>query len=556
VVASVTDALLHDHATSSAPTQAAPSVALHTDELSAQLAAALVRIGKLENDCAEYKKLVALLQEANERLQRGLTGHKAERFAPGDSQMSLAILQLALQASGAETTQTTSPEAETQTVAEHERRKPVRKPLPEHLPRVPIEIIPEHVKREGLDAFERIGADTREVIERRPASAVVVQLIYPKFVRKDRARNEATEVLVAPPVEMPIERGLAGPTLLADTIVRRWADHQPLSRQEGILAREGLDLAKSTICGWHETLSELAGPLVAAMFVDALSCPYLCVDATGVLVQAPERCKVGHFWVMVAPEKHVLYRFSARHDAKAVDALLAGYSGYLVADAHAVYDHLYRDGAVIEVACWSHCRRYWFKALESDPDRAKLGLSLVGELFRIERAIADAPRKKREAIRSARSKPVVQKFFRWCESQRDDVLDESPVATAIGYALNQRGALSRFLDDGRLPLHNNLSELNLRRQVLGRRNWLFLGSEDGATANTTFVTLLASCRLHDLEPLGYIRDLLCLLPSWPRHRVLDLAPAYWQQTLEQPETQQKLDANVFRRVTLGLPPLA
>jgi hypothetical protein len=136
---------------------------LHTDELSAQLAAALARIGKLENDCAEYKKLVALLQEANERLQRGLTGHEAERFAPGDSQMSLAILQLALQASGAETTQTTSPEAETQTVAEHERRKPVRKPLPEHLPPLPALLVPGTGIRPG-------PGQTRPVARRRALS--------------------------------------------------------------------------------------------------------------------------------------------------------------------------------------------------------------------------------------------------------------------------------------------------------------------------------------------------------------------------------------------------
>jgi hypothetical protein len=133
------------------------------------------------------------------------------------------------------------------------------------------------------------------------------------------------------------------------------------------------------------------------------------------------------------------------------------------------------------------------------------------------------------------------------------VLDESPMAKAIGYALNQRAALQRFLSDGRLPLHNNASELNLRRQVVGRRNWLFVGSEDGAKANTTFVSLIASCRLHDLEPFGYLRDLFCLLPSWPRSRVLELAPAYWRRTLEQGEAQQKLDANVFRRVSLGLP---
>ena len=520
----------------------------------AQLAELRERLTQVERSCAQYEKLVALLQEANERLKRGLMGHTAERFTPGDAQLSLAILQLAL-GGDAGSTDTPAAEAETQTVGEHERRKPVRKPIPEHVPRVPIEMIPEEVKREGLDAFEVIGTETREVLERRPASAVVVQLIYPKFVRKDRERDAATDVLVAPVVELPIERGLAGPTLLAETIVRRWADHQPLSRQEGILVREGLALSKSTLCGWHETLAELATPLVEAMFIDARSSPYLCVDATGVLVQAPERCKVGHFWVLVAPGKHVLYRYSARHNSAAVDALLAGYSGYLVADAHAVYDHLFRDGQVTEVACWSHCRRYWFTALESDPDRAEQALTIVGELFRIERTIADAPRKKRESIRQVRSRPLVERFFEWCESQRDEVLDQSPAATAIGYALNQRLALCRFLDDGRLPLHNNISELNLRRQVLGRRNWLFLGSEDGALANTTFVSLLASCRLHDIEPLGYLRDLFCLLPSWPRHRVLDLAPAYWQQTLEQVETQHKLDTNVFRRVTLGLPPL-
>jgi transposase len=133
------------------------------------------------------------------------------------------------------------------------------------------------------------------------------------------------------------------------------------------------------------------------------------------------------------------------------------------------------------------------------------------------------------------------------------VLDESPLATAIGYARNQRIALRRFLDDGRLPLTNNISELNLRRQVLGRRNWLFVGSDDGALVNTVFVSLLASARLHDIEPLAYLRDLLCLIPSWPRHRLLELAPAYWKQTLEQRETQQKLVANVFRRVLLSPP---
>ena len=138
-------------------------------------------------------------------------------------------------------------------------------------------------------------------------------------------------------------------------------------------------------------------------------------------------------------------------------------------------------------------------------------------------------------------------------SEAERVLDESPLSTAVGYARNQRVALHRFLDDGRLPLSNNISELHLRREVLGRKNWLFVGSDDAALVNTVFVSLLASARMHRLDPQVYLRDLFCLLPSWPKHRLLELAPVYWQKTLEQPETQQRLDSNVFRRVLLSPP---
>jgi transposase len=289
------------------------------------------------------------------------------------------------------------------------------------------------------------------------------------------------------------------------------------------------------------------------MFAEAMREPLLCTDATGVLVLAKERCRTGHFWVLVAPDKHILYRYSKRHDGKAVDELLPGYSGYLVADAHSVYDHLYKTGAVVEVGCWAHARRYFHKALPSDPDRAKVALAHIGALFALERTMLSTPARKRQEIRQARAALVADAFFKWCDQEASRVLDESPIAQAIGYARNQREALRRFLEDGRLPLHNNVSELNLRRQVVGRRNWLFVGSDDGAVVNTVFVSLLASCRLHHIEPLGYMRDLLCLLPRWPRHRILELAPAYWSKALEQRETQQALDANVFRRVVLGLP---
>ena len=249
----------------------------------------------------------------------------------------------------------------------------------------------------------------------------------------------------------------------------------------------------------------------------------------------------------------MLFRYTRRHDSAAVDGLLPGYAGYLVADAHAVYDHLYRKGDIIEVGCWAHARRYFFKALESDPERAKTALAWIAALFALERSMISTPAKKKREIRQARAAPIAEAFFTWCHTEAERVLDQSPIAQAIGYARNQQVALRRFLDDGRLPLHNNISELNLRREVIGRKNWLFVGSDDGAEVNAIFVSILASCSLHKLEPLAYLRDLLCLMPRWPADRLLELAPANWRKTLEQRDTQQTLETNVLRRVVLGLP---
>jgi transposase len=517
-----------------------------------RLAALEAQIVALVQERDEYRKLVLHLREENERLRRGLLGQKAERLPKNDAQLSLLMLGLALGGEANPSTEaSTPPTPATQVVAEHTRAKPVRRPLPDDLPRVQIEIIPPEVERDP-DAFELIGADKRAVLERRPSSTIVVEISYKKFVRKDRDRDGPTEIWAPDVVDLPIPRGVAGPSLLADTIVRRWQDHQPLNRLEGIYGREGLPIPKSTICTWHEELAELVQPLIEAMRTDALAQPYLCVDATGVLVLAKERCRTGHFWVAVAPERHVLFRYTKRHDSNAVDSVLPGYSGYLVADAHAVYDHLYRNGAVIEVGCWAHARRYFFKALESDPDRAKTALAWIAALFAVERSMVSTPTKRRREIRQARATPIADAFFAWCAQEAASVLDESPISQAIGYARNQQVALRRFLDDGRLPLHNNISELNLRREVVGRKNWLFVGSDDGGEVNAAFVSLLASCSLHKIEPLGYLRDLFCLLPRWPLHRVLELAPANWSKTLEQSHAQETLDANVVRRVVLGL----
>lgn len=357
-------------------------------------------------------------------------------------------------------------------------------------------------------------------------------------------------MLVAPTPELPIERGTAGPGLLADTIVKRWQDALPLNRQESIYRRDGIELNRSTLATWHGQLADLVRPLVAAMHHEALAQPYVCVVATGVLVRHPQRCKRGHFWMLVAPGRHVLYQFSLQHDGAAVDRLLADYRGVIVADAHNVYDHLFGAGKATEAGCWSHPRQYVLEAMAVDPERVREALAYMQALFMIERSIDRAPPAERARVRREKSQPIVERFFRWCAEQREHALEGSPLHDAVRYATNQQTALVRFLADPRLPIHNNISELHLRRQAVGRKNWLFVGSEEGGHVNTDFVSLLASCAMLRIEPWAYLRELLCLLPGWSHRQLLDLAPANWAATVARPEVRAALDANIYRRVTL------
>jgi hypothetical protein len=252
--------------------------------------------------------------------------------------------------------------------------------------------------------------------------------------------------------------------------------------------------------------------------------------------------------VLVVPQRHVIFAFSQAHDSAAVDSLLQGYDGYIVADAHTVYDHLYGDDGATEVGCWGHARAYFFKTLSSEPEIAREFLGNLRVMFLLERKFADKPRKQREKMRSSKVKVLVDRHFELCRKHEATALDGTPLAAAIRYCLNQEQALRRFLEDGRLPATNNISERKLRRQAVGRKNWLFLGSEDGAEVNTTFTTLIASCQLHDIEPEAYLREVMCLLPDWPNSRVLELAPCNWKQTRQKSETQQLLASNLWLTV--------
>jgi transposase len=347
--------------------------------------------------------------------------------------------------------QSATPSDSTQTnVVSHKRAKPTgRKRLPEELPQLNIEVTPPDVQRKGLDAFTRIGEEVTTTIERRPAAVVVVRTVRPKYVPKDEATADAPKVLQAPAPQLPIPRLKAGPGMLADSIVKRWDDHLPLHRMERIYGREGLPIARSTICGWHFAVAELVKRVVDAMWFDALSGSLLCMDATGVLVQAPEKCRKAHFFVVVAPGKHVLFGYTPKHDSDAVKKLVKDFKGHLVLDAHAVYDFLFKDGDVIECGCWAHARRYWFKTLDSDAPRARHALSLIGKLFELEREYSTSPPEVKLRQRQQFAKPIVDAFFAWCDVEALKVLDETPASKAVNYARNQREALCRFLTDGR-----------------------------------------------------------------------------------------------------------
>ena len=513
---------------------------------------------KLEEERDRYRELYQQLLEKARKLELGILGQKAERLPASDAQLSLQLLAGLLGERDATAVEDGDADSDDSDATEEPepkkpRRKPTgRKPIPEHLPVVEIELIPDDVMAKGLEHFDRVGEEVISTIERRPSAFVNCRVVRPKFLPKDRDRLAPADFSIAEPIALPIERGLAGPGLLAETVVRRHADHLPFHRLEKIYAREGVELAKSTMCGWHKTMAELCEPLVYAMWSDAIAnAPYLCTDATGVLVRDKEKCRRGHFWVVVAPDQHVLFRYTPKHNGAAVDSMLKEYKGVLLADAHSVYDHLYEDGHVTEAGCWAHARRYFFKALFSEPDLAREAIALIGKLFKLEQKCIGLTPKKRQKRRQAKSRPVVDAFFDWCDGRAATVLDETPLAKAIGYARNQREALHTFLNDGRIPIHNNRSERELRREAVGRKNWLFVGNDDAGQVNATFVTLIASCEMHGLEPWAYLRDLFCLLPEWPRHRVLELSPARWAETLEDEQTQQRLDADVFRQITLG-----
>jgi hypothetical protein len=375
--------------------------------------------------------------------------------------------------------------------------------------------------------------------------------------------------------EMPgelIVRSIAAPSLLAHVVSDKLCDGLPLHRQEDRFARLGTRIDRGTMSRWLEDLGMTVGAtVVKAMHDDAFATAFcIATDATGVLVQpipggdqVRRACRRGHYFVQIADADHVFFEYTPKETSAVVGELFRGFSGYIQADAKSVYDLLFRPPEPVtddsdpdlavrhEVGCWAHARRKFWEAAITKDVVAREGLARIARIFALDRSWRGKPTAEIQSLREIHLRPHTDAFFAWVDAEYDRVRDQRGLLrTALGYAHRQRGPLTRFYDDGRLRLDNNASERELRRIAVGRKAWLFVGSDDHAQAAGHLLTLIASARLHRLDPEAYLRDLFRVLPHWPRERFLELCPRDW------PATRARLDAAELEREVgaLTVPP--
>lgn len=538
------------------------------EELLAENARLKSELVELRETCAGLRKLHDRLTLALARAERQLFGQKAERVPTLDAQLSLtAVLEALGRLPPAPVPAPAPPSEKPSGVEGKAKTKP--RPAPhgrrniseENLLTARLVIEPPERHLPGGELLERIGEEVSHHVDYHPASLVRVEVVRPKYLRPDEVGTSAASapatvdeaeggegpaplvrVLMAEPPSLPVAKSLAGPGLLAIILVNKYGDHLPLHRQERIFRRQGFRLARSTLSDFVGGAVSLLSRIVEAMWKQSReTAPIILTDGTGVLVLQKEKCRRGSFYVFIDVGRHVVFRYLKTNDGASVADALEGYGGILQSDASSVYHELHRNQpSVIEAGCWAHGRRHLFEALLSDRPRALVGIGFISNLYDAHRASLDANGLVNAVKRKALALPVLDGLREWLRQERPLVEKGSTIEAALGYLERQWVPLTRFLEDGRVRLDNNPSELELRHEVVGRRNWLFCATDSGAEWNATVVSLIASCRLHDVEPWAYLRDVLTLLPGWSQTRLLELAPASWKATRAQPETQRLL----------------
>ena len=398
------------------------------------------------------------------------------------------------------------------------RRRNGRRLLPDNLPRE--EIVHELPESERLcphdgQPMQVIRYEESKQLDYEPAKLKVI--VHKRAVYGCPAKHDEAKLVTAPKPPQPIEKGLAAPGLLAAMSLGKFGDHLPGYRLEDILSRRGVEIRRSTIYDWLAAAADLVEPLVAMMREQVLQSKVIHTDDTQVKLidKSMSETRTARFWAYVGDRGHpyIIYDFTETRERHGPQQFLQSFQGYLQADAYGGYDGVYvaSGGAIVEVACWAHCRRYWWKAREHDPDRAHHVLAVINKLYEVERATKEKSSEERQAARIEHAAPLLTDLHAWLDEQ--EFLPKSQIGKAATYTRNQWMALNRYIEDGDLSIDNNISERAVKPVAIGRKNWLFIGSSAAGRRAALLMSLIASCKDNRVEPWAYLRDVFTQLPA-------------------------------------------
>jgi transposase len=451
-------------------------------------------------------------------------GQKSERFVNPD--------QLRLFIPPTTEPQFTTKEEQTITVIQHQRKGHGRKKR--ELPRVRQEYtLPEAelICKCCNGQLNKIGEDISEQLEYIPASMHIIEHARFKYACPNCQEN----MVIAPKPEQPIDKGLPGPGLLGYIATSKYDDHLPLHRLERILKRQGAEIKRSTMCDWMAATAQLLEPIWNLMKEHLLQSDIIHTDDTvlPVLDKSLTKAREDRVWVYIGDKNNpfVLFDYTKSRKRDGPLNFLSDYKGYLQADAFKGYDCIYASGAVKEVTCWAHARRYFYDALKSASSQATAAITLIKQLYDIEREIRELLPKERLEIRQNRARPILDEIKKWLDEQSLYVLPKSIIAKAVNYSLNNWQALYRYTEDERLNIDNNISERAIRPVVIGRKNWLFVGSDKGGKTAAIVNSIVASCHRHKLDPQAYLTDVLRRLPIASHEDMLSMLPNIWSPKL-------------------------
>jgi transposase len=495
------------------------------------------------------------LQHRLDLLLRRLYGPRTERFDPNQLLLIVDAFE-AVAPESSETGDAAPPKPETGTSPAKTSRPHGRRALPKNLRRVARVYELTEAERRCPECGEtrvQISAEQSEQLDYEPATLYVVEHVRCTYA----CPHCEGQVVTAGKPAQPINKGLPGPGLLAHVITEKYVDHIPLHRQEHRLARQGVEMSRSTLCDWMAGAAKTLEPLYDLMKTLILLCGTIHTDDTSVKVRDSERKikATGRLWIYFGDYLHPynVFDFTMSRKRDGPRRFLEGFRGHLQADAFSGYDRIYAGGSVVEVGCNAHARRKFVEAQTTDTARASAALAYYSQLYAIEREIkaelaklpeeADEPTRAaiRLRVRQEQAVSVWESFEKWLEAERLQVLPKSPLGGAIGYMENNGTALKRYLGSGYLSIDNNVAEQHMKTIATGRKNWLFTGSENGGKTMAVLFSLVSSCQRHGHDPYVYLRDVLTRLPDHPKEKLADFLPDRWSppKAAEPPTTPER-----------------